>query len=1007
MIKFSNENILILIVDDTPKNLQVLGSLLSTEKYRIAFAKSGKDALEFAVKQLPNLILLDIMMPNMDGFEVCKRLKEDQKTMDIPIIFLTSLNDEYNEEKGLSLGAVDYITKPFRPIIVKARVENSLKLSCSYNEIKKHKLELEKSIEQLKASEEKLKESKNRIHSIFRSAPVGIGLLNNRILAHVNNRLCEMTGYLEGELINQSAEILYPTKEDYEYVGKEKYKQIEKAGTGTVETHFKRKDGKIIDVLLSSTPIDLENLSKGVTFTALDISERKQVEQAVFEEKIRFKKTLDSIDAGVYVADMDTYELLFVNKQWEDLIGNKLGQKCYLTLQKGQTKPCEFCTNHLLLDNEGKPNQPYVWEFQNTITKLWHQLRDQAIPWTDGKLVRIEIATDITERKEAEIKLKQIEQALKESEAKFKKLSNLTFEGIVLHQNGIISDLNLSFAKIFGYTHEELIGKNVIKLLIKEECHDIMLQAMIAENVLPYEVVGIRKDGTEIPIELETRAIESDNLTIRVMAVRVISERKKFQKELQKRNKELTIAKEKAEAGEAKFRTIIETSPDAISITSLDGTVQFVSAQTVAMWGYTHENEIIGRNQTDFVRSDYHEKAARSIGGMFIGNFVGAEEYVMIRKDGSEFFCEANSNLLYNEKGEPESILIIKRDITDRKNEELKKSEIRFRALHNASFGGIAIHDMGIIKECNQGLSHISGYTLDELIGMDSLLCIAEDSRKTVSQHIKASYEKPYEVVGLRKNGEEYTLRLESKVIPYEGKNMHVAEFRDITEQKQTEIELKIANHNLEQLNIHQNEIREKERKAISREIHDELGQSLSALNIDMGWIADRFKDEKDVNEKLEGMINLTLNTITTVQRISYDLRPGLLDDLGLIPASEWYCQEFVKRTGISCDFNGIENNVSNENIDIALYRILQEGLTNILRHAKATKTSVKLTHTNSNIILKISDNGIGMDIKQLNSNQSLGFIGIKERIKALNGKFQVLTTKNKGTKLIATIPTI
>ena len=610
MIKFSNENILILIVDDTPKNLQVLGSLLSTEKYRIAFAKSGKDALEFAVKQLPNLILLDIMMPNMDGFEVCKRLKEDQKTMDIPIIFLTSLNDEYNEEKGLSLGAVDYITKPFRPIIVKARVENSLKLSCSYNEIKKHKLELEKSIEQLKTSE-------------------------------------------------------------------------------------------------------------------------------------------------------------------------------------------------------------------------------------------------------------------------------------------------------------------------------------------------------------------------------------------------------------AKFRTIIETSPDAISITSLDGTVQFVSAQTVAMWGYTHENEIIGRNQTDFVRSDYHEKAARSIGGMFSGNFVGAEEYVMIRKDGSEFFCEANSNILYNEKGEPESILIIKRDITDRKNEELKKSEIRFRALHNASFGGIAIHDMGIIKECNQGLSHISGYTLDELIGMDSLLCIAEDSRKTVSQHIKASYEKPYEVVGLRKNGEEYTLRLESKVIPYEGKNMHVAEFRDITEQKQTEIELKIANHNLEQLNIHQNEIREKERKAISREIHDELGQSLSALNIDMGWIADRFKDEKDVNEKLEGMINLTINTITTVQRISYDLRPGLLDDLGLIPASEWYCQEFVKRTGISCDFNGIENNVSNENIDIALYRILQEGLTNILRHAKATKTSVKLTHTNSNIILKISDNGIGMDIKQLNSNQSLGFIGIKERIKALNGKFQVLTTKNKGTKLIATIPTI
>ncbi|MBF0210577.1 MAG: PAS domain S-box protein [Desulfamplus sp.] len=134
-------------------------------------------------------------------------------------------------------------------------------------------------------------------------------------------------------------------------------------------------------------------------------------------------------------------------------------------------------------------------------------------------------------------------------------------------------------------------------------------------------------------------------------------------------------------------------------------------------------------------------------------------------------------------------------EITHRKQAEqsLYESEARFKALHNASFGGITIHDKGGILDCNQGLSEMTGYSMNELIGMDGLLLIAEKSRYFVMQNILSGYEKPYEAVGLRKNGEEYPIRLEARNIPYKGKTVRVVEFRDITEQKRIEEELRVS----------------------------------------------------------------------------------------------------------------------------------------------------------------------------------------------------------------------
>lgn len=146
-----------------------------------------------------------------------------------------------------------------------------------------------------------------------------------------------------------------------------------------------------------------------------DVSKIRQAEVSVKEEQESFRTTMNSIDAIVYVADMVSHELLFINRNFIDTFGNRIGEKCYKALQ-GREAPCEFCTNHLLVNSKGEVNSPYVWEFRNLVTKKWYQCRDQAIRWMNGKLVRLEIASDITERK-------WNEQKLKKNEQKFRKLS--------------------------------------------------------------------------------------------------------------------------------------------------------------------------------------------------------------------------------------------------------------------------------------------------------------------------------------------------------------------------------------------------------------------------------------------------------------------------------------------------------------------------------------------------------------------------------------------------------
>ncbi len=339
----------------------------------------------------------------------------------------------------------------------------------SYEELEQRIQELEKAEADRKRTEQMLRESEEHLSSIFRSAPIGIGSVVNRELKKVNLRLCEMTGYDEGELIGQSSKILYPSSEDFEFVGREKYAQIRAYGTGTVETHWQRKDGTIIEVLLSSTPVDLRNHSRGITFTALDITERKQAEADLLAERQYLTDIIDFLPDVTFIIDTDQ-RVVFWNRAAEAMTGVKRddllgkGDYAYAIPFYGKRRP-------ILIDLLNLPEKEressyshvkrvadkvYAETFIQTLNNgkgayLW----GVAAPLYDRTGLRtgaVEVVKDITELKKSEKTNIQLQERLLQAQK---------IESIGRLAGGVAHDFNNMLGVILG--HAELAQKQLDK----------------------------------------------------------------------------------------------------------------------------------------------------------------------------------------------------------------------------------------------------------------------------------------------------------------------------------------------------------------------------------------------------------------------------------------------------------------------------------------------------------------------------------------------------------------
>ncbi|MFO7998613.1 MAG: PAS domain-containing sensor histidine kinase [Bacteroidales bacterium] len=268
-------------------------------------------------------------------------------------------------------------------------------------------------------------------------------------------------------------------------------------------------------------------------------------------------------------------------------------------------------------------------------------------------------------------------------------------------------------------------------------------------------------------------------------------------------NQSLEQAKEKAAESEERYRIFYQNAP--LPYQSLDAEGCFIDVNP--MWlrtlGYERD-EVIGKWFGDFLHPDLIEHFNVNFPAFKKQGSVSDVQFKLRKKDGTYIHVSYDGCIGYTPEGGFKQTYCVFKDITAQKRteEKLRESEERFKALHNASFGGIGIHDKGIILECNQGLSEMTGYSPEELIGMDGLLLISPDSRELVKSKILAGYEKPYEAHGLRKNGEVFPMRLEARNIPYKGKMVRTVEFRDITESKQAEKALIAAKEKAEESDL-------------------------------------------------------------------------------------------------------------------------------------------------------------------------------------------------------------
>ena len=226
-------------------------------------------------------------------------------------------------------------------------------------------------------------------------------------------------------------------------------------------------------------------------------------------------------------------------------------------------------------------------------------------------------------------------------------------------------------------------------------------------------------------------------------------------------------------------------------------------------------------------------------------------------------------------------------------------------------------------------------------------------------------------------------------------------------ERDRAEREIRNSREQLRNLSAHLQSVREEERTRMAREIHDELGQGLTALKMDVSWLNRRLLEEDATfKNKLTSMEEVIDRTIETVQKLSGELRPGMLDDLGLAAAIEWQAEEFQNRTGIDCEVSlSSEETALNRDQSTTMFRIFQETLTNVIRHARATKVEVRLREQNGKIVLEVADNGRGITQAEISDAKSFGLIGMRERVEFIDGEVTIVGSPGQGTKITVTLP--
>jgi signal transduction histidine kinase len=300
----------------------------------------------------------------------------------------------------------------------------------------------------------------------------------------------------------------------------------------------------------------------------------------------------------------------------------------------------------------------------------------------------------------------------------------------------------------------------------------------------------------------------------------------------------------------------------------------------------------------------------------------------------------------------------------------------------------------------------LSDFSLPSLDGYTALEIARKKCPDTPFIFVTGTLGEEVAIETLKSGATDYVLKQRlSRLVPSVHRALREAEER--AERRRAEERLRQSHEQLRALSIHLQHVREEERIRISREVHDELGQSLTGLKLQLTWLSGRLpKNLSALQKKAHTLADTIDEIIHAVRRIATELRPGLLDTAGLTAALEWQTNEFQKQTGIQCRVTvAIRDTILDQDLNTAFFRIFQETLTNIIRHANATKVEVRLAETAEHFIMEVKDNGRGISENEIQNTKSIGLIGMSERAALLGGEIRWRGEPGKGTTVSVRIP--
>ena len=1076
----------ILIVDDELRNISLLSFLLTEMGHEVIETLNPLTALLLAETKSPDLILLDIMMPEMDGYEVCRRLKKNLKTCHIPVIFLSAMDTVNDRIEGFNVGAVDYITKPYRTEEVLARVNTHLTLRHLQSELENANNKLE---ERVAERTNELQESEKKYRSLVESAntvPWKVDLKTGEF-TYIGRQVENLLGYPSESWLDLPVWSSRIHEDD-----RGKVESLFNRPTLEYENHeFEYRvlaaDGRIVWIRDVVTMIAKEGLPKELVGFMFDISKRKEMEEAR-EHDFHIQMVLHSI-LQIAQQDLSLMEvlehsldlILSINefsllKKGAIFLTEKNGGSLTLAAQREFNKsqqglcasiPFGFC-------HCGRAASSAEVSFSECIDQQ-HEIRYEdmeehghyCIPILSGKevlgVLNTYVKAGIPRKTDLEQLLIMISHTLagiierKRGEEEIMKLTRAVEQSatsvVITDTKGDIEYVNPCFTESTGYAAAEVIGKNqrVLKSgITSEEEYKKMWDLITRGEEWRGEICNKKKTGELFWEQGSISPIrDKSGVITHFLAVKLDITKKKEAEEKLYRSRRALKALSACNQAMIHAETEQRLLDDICHIIVKEGGYRLAwvgyaindrkkTVQPMASFGETQYLKNIDVRWSD-------TKLGRGPSGVSIRTEkISVVKGIDIDPNVSPWFKSANMAglgssigmpLMINSKvlgtlaiysSEPnafddEEINLLKK-LSDnlahgiktvRQEGERKEAEKRLRSLEKAletTTMGVTITDnQGKILYVNQAEAETHGYLAKELIGKSSGLFAPPELRRRRAPEDLLEKTKKRESINIRKNGGAFPVNLISDVVRDSSGNSLglVTISEDITERKKFEEELKNSREQLKNLIEHTENVREEERRRIARDIHDELGQVLTVFSFDLAWILKKLnKDQIDITNKIAATSGLINGAIETVQKIADELRPTLLDDLGLVAGLEWQTSDLETRTGISCSLTiEPEDLIVDNNLSTELFRIFQEALTNVARHAKATRITASMRMNDSGLYLSIADNGKGISASEIKSSTSIGLIGMRERIYPWKGTVDIVGKKGKGTTVRIKVP--